>query len=191
MLDLLEGGFIADLVLYLSYFYTSKELPFRLIWFWVISTMTNILGAFLPYGILHLQGVHGWAGWWYMFLIEAMLTGIVGIISFWHMPASPYQTKGRFRGPNGWFTERQETIQANIILRDDPSKGDMHNCEAVGPKGLLKALKIMTSGHFNRTRMTGMQQGRLRQCRTAKTWTVLETTSTTHPHQYNLSLVPL
>jgi hypothetical protein len=141
MLGLLEGGFIADLVLYLSYCYTSKELPIRLIWFWVMSTVTNILGAFLPYGILHLRGVHGWAGWRYMFLIEVMLTGVVGIISFWYMPASPYQTKERFRGPNSWFTERQETIQANKILRDDPSKGDMHNRDAASPKGLWKALK--------------------------------------------------
>lgn len=33
LLGLLMGGFIPDIVLWLTYFYTSKELPTRLAWF--------------------------------------------------------------------------------------------------------------------------------------------------------------
>jgi MFS family permease len=50
LLGLIEGGFIPDTILYLSYFYTSKELPIRLSYFWVAYQSTNIVSAFLAYG---------------------------------------------------------------------------------------------------------------------------------------------
>jgi hypothetical protein len=110
--------------LYLSYFYTSSELPKRLSWFWVSSQLTNITSAFLAYGILHLRGFHGLAGWRWLFALEGTLTGIIGIISWFYLPPSPTQTPG-------WFTVHEEKVMVNRILRDDPSKGDMHNRQAL------------------------------------------------------------
>lgn len=56
------------------------------------------------------------------------------------MAPSATQTKAPWR-PKGWFTEREEKILVNRILRDDPSKGDMHNRQAVNWKLMWKALK--------------------------------------------------
>jgi len=78
------------------------------------------------------------AGWRWLFLIEGIITFILGFIGFFMMPPSPTQTKAWFR-PNGWFTEREEYIAVNRILRDDPTKGDMHNREALTIKRLWKA----------------------------------------------------
>lgn len=63
LLGLIEGGFIPDNILYLSYWYTGKELPARLSWFWVSYQSTNIVSAFLAFGILRLRGHNGLAGW--------------------------------------------------------------------------------------------------------------------------------
>lgn len=48
---------LEDMVLFLSYFYTGKELPVRLSLFWVSLTLTNISGALLGYGILRMRYV--------------------------------------------------------------------------------------------------------------------------------------
>ena len=139
LLGILEGGFIPDNILYLSYFYTSVELPIRLSFFWVAYEFTFIVSALLAYGILHLGGHNGLAGWRWLFALEGMLTGCIGLFAFFYLPPSPYQTKSWFRGKNGWFTEREESIMANRILRDDPSKGDMHNRQALNPKMLFNS----------------------------------------------------
>ena len=75
LLGILEGGFIPDLVLWLSYFYKSGELPLRLSFFWIGSDVTQIIAAFLAYGLLQLDGVKGLAGWRWLFLIVRQLKG--------------------------------------------------------------------------------------------------------------------
>ncbi|KAK9369843.1 major facilitator superfamily domain-containing protein [Lipomyces kononenkoae] len=136
LLGALEGGFIADVCLYLSYFYTSVELPVRLAYFWAALTVSDICAAFMGFGILHMKG----QAWRYLFLIEGGLTLAVGLLSALIMPSSPTGTASWFRGKNGWFTEREEKILVNRVLRDDPSKGDMHNRQALNFRMLWDSL---------------------------------------------------
>ena len=82
LLGIIEGGFIPDVILYLSYFYKSKELPIRLSFFWGAYGCTYIISAFLAYGILHLGGVDGLAGWQWLFALEGSLTALIGIVSW-------------------------------------------------------------------------------------------------------------
>lgn len=137
LLGLIEGGFIPDAILYLSYYYKSSELPQRLSFFWVAYQGTQIVAAFLAYGILRMRGINGLPGWAWLFALEGTLTGLIGIFAWFYLPSSPYTTPSWFRGKKGWFDEREEKIIANRIIRDDPSKGDMHNREALS-FGMLK-----------------------------------------------------
>jgi hypothetical protein len=145
LLGLIEGGFIPDVILYLSYFYKNKELPVRLSFFWGAYIITGILGAFFAFGLLHLRGTNGIAGWRWLFAVEGLITGVIGILSWFYLPPSPTQTKrqgikGALRPKEGWFTEKEEKILVNRILRDDPGKSDMHNRQAITPSLLWDAI---------------------------------------------------
>ncbi|KJR87768.1 uncharacterized protein SPSK_07125 [Sporothrix schenckii 1099-18] len=153
LLAILQGGFIPDshdtvltatqqqqMNLFMSYFYTSAELPVRLSIWWTAETSAIVLGSFMAFGILHIDGVRGVEGWRWLFLIEGLITLAVGVSAFYFMPPSPTQTRGFPRGKKGWFTEREEYIIINRAIRDDPSKGTMHNRQAITPRLLLKAL---------------------------------------------------
>ncbi|KAF1948403.1 MFS general substrate transporter [Byssothecium circinans] len=141
LLGLIEGGFIPDNILYLSYWYTGWELPARLSWFWVSYQSTQIISAFFAYGILRLRGHNGMEGWRWLFALEGMLTGLIGVVSWFYLPPSPTQTASKFRGKDGWFNEHEEKIMVNRILRDDPSKGDMHNRQALSPMMFWECIK--------------------------------------------------
>ncbi|KAN0062857.1 hypothetical protein ACQY0O_004678 [Thecaphora frezii] len=131
LMGLLEGGFIADTILYLSYYYTSAELTIRLSFFWVAYKTTDIIGSLLAAGLLQLRGHKGLEGWRWLFLIEGAITFLIGIWTMYYLPASPTQTINRFRS-RPWFNEREETIIVNKVLRDDPTKSSMHNRQGLG-----------------------------------------------------------
>lgn len=75
LLGLLQGGFIPTVVLYLSYFYTARELGVRMGFFWAAMVVADIAAAFSAFGLLHLRGVGGYSGWRWLFLIEVCASG--------------------------------------------------------------------------------------------------------------------
>ncbi|CAH2351294.1 uncharacterized transporter [[Candida] railenensis] len=139
LLGALQGGFIPDVCLWMSYFYTSKELPMRMSLFYIANPLTSVLSSLLAFGLLKIHTTNLKEGWRWLFLIEGLFTLVVGLFSYFKMPASAVQTKAWYR-KKGWYTEREEKIIVNKVLRDDPAKGDMHNREPVGPKELLISL---------------------------------------------------
>ncbi|PNP47043.1 hypothetical protein THARTR1_10548 [Trichoderma harzianum] len=75
------------------------------------------------------------------FIPDGLLTLVVGLLASVLMPAGPCQTASWFRGKKGWFSEREEKIIVNRVIREDPSKSSMHNREPVTPKLLWQSLK--------------------------------------------------
>jgi hypothetical protein len=139
-IGLCMGGFIPDSILYVSYFYTKTEMPFRLALFWFTDYMSGVVASFIAYGVLHMNEIAGKEGWRWLFMIEAIISFSVGCLSFVFLRPGPTQTKSRLF-PDGYFTEREEKIMVNRVLRDDPSKSDMHNRQAITPMMLWESLK--------------------------------------------------
>jgi MFS family permease len=140
LIGALEGGFIPDLILWMSYFYKGSELSLRLSWFWISRYVTMVVTSVMAFGLLRMRGIHGLEGWRWLFLIEGLITFAIGIASFFLMPASATQTKTWFR-PKGWFTEREVGIVVNRVLRDDPGKGDMNNRAGLSIRDLWDACR--------------------------------------------------
>ncbi|CAH2350414.1 uncharacterized transporter [[Candida] railenensis] len=139
LIGALQGGFIPDVCLWMSYFYTAKEFPLRMSLFYIANPLTQVWSSLLAFALLKIGTDSLKEGWRWLFIVEGVFTLLIGLVSFFKMPASVVQTRAWYR-KKGWYTEREEKILVNKILRDDPSKGDMHNREPVSPKELIKSL---------------------------------------------------
>lgn len=138
LLGVTQGGFIADSVQYLSYYYTRDQMAIRLTLFWAVVSLSSVISNLLSIGLLKIN-LNGKEGWRWLFLYEGLISLVFGFAALFIMVPGPTQTKSKlFR--NGFFTEREEKIIANRLIRDDPSKSDMNNREAVSIKQFLKAL---------------------------------------------------
>ncbi|OJJ59265.1 hypothetical protein ASPSYDRAFT_178609 [Aspergillus sydowii CBS 593.65] len=136
-----QGGFIPDTILYLSYFYTGPSLPVRLAWYWISAQLVQIVTGFAAVGLLSMRGVLGYAGWRWMFLIDANLCIVlVGVASFFLMPQCPAKTKSWWN-PKGYFNEKEEKIIVNGVIRDDPQKGGMYNRQGLSVRQIWECTK--------------------------------------------------
>ncbi|KKK20444.1 MFS transporter [Aspergillus rambellii] len=117
-----EGGFIPGTILFATYFYKTRELSVRLAFLWSTLNVARIVSSLLAAGILEMRGVRGKPGWFWLFLIDGLITFVIGLIGFLYLPSSPTNTKSIIY-PRAWYSEREEVIMVNRLLRDDPSKG--------------------------------------------------------------------
>ncbi|KAI8071325.1 major facilitator superfamily domain-containing protein [Gongronella butleri] len=120
---LTEGGFIPSCLVYLSGFYTNRELGPRLAWFWAAQSFSGAVSGLISAGIFRLAGVGGLYGWEWLFLIDGVFTHVVAFIAAFYLVESPGNTKTPL-WRRGWFTERERKIAVTRLVRDDLTKKD-------------------------------------------------------------------
>lgn len=138
LVGLLQSGFIADAVAYINLFYTRKELSTRLAFFWLTNCYASIISSLLSIGFLKVN-LHGMPSWKWLFLFDGIISFFVGVFAFIFMVPGPSQTQ-KFFNTLGYYTKKEEKIIVNRLLRDDPTKSDMGNREAISFKQFVRTI---------------------------------------------------
>ncbi|THW49406.1 pantothenate transporter liz1 [Aureobasidium pullulans] len=86
-----EAGLFPGVNYYLSCWYKRKELGIRAAIFFSAAALAGSFGGLLAAGIAQMRGVGGKAGWAWIFILEGLVTVIVGIVSYWMVHDFPDQ----------------------------------------------------------------------------------------------------
>lgn len=70
LLGMVEGGLFPGLTVYLTLFYTKKEIALRIGYLFVSSAFAGACGGLLAYAIGFMDGIAGLSGWRWIFIIE-------------------------------------------------------------------------------------------------------------------------
>ncbi|KAF4549756.1 MFS-type transporter-like protein 57 [Elsinoe fawcettii] len=89
ILGLLEGGLFPGLAVYLTLFYTKKELALRIGYLFVSAAVAGACGGLLAYGIGFMDGISGQRGWRWIMILEGIPTVILGIACWWLLADDP------------------------------------------------------------------------------------------------------
>ncbi|KAG2011273.1 high-affinity nicotinic acid transporter [Coprinopsis cinerea AmutBmut pab1-1] len=133
VLGLLEGPMFPGIVLYLSGFYTRKELSLRIAYFASSASVGGAFSGLLAAGITRMHGKSGLPGWRWIFIIEGLITLVVGLIGFFLVPANP--EKSRVLSP------AEKKAVAKLLEMDRPPIGAD---EKFNPKEIVRSI---TSPH--------------------------------------------
>ncbi|KJR89056.1 transporter [Sporothrix schenckii 1099-18] len=124
LLGLCEAGFIPAGLYTITRWYKRDETSKRFSVFFLGNMLAGACTGLVAYGILHMRGVRGLAGWQWLFLIEGMITVAIGILFITFFPKSPSNPVS-ILGIR-YFNEREVHILSRRVLLDDPSKIHTH-----------------------------------------------------------------
>ncbi|KAJ8294910.1 putative transporter [Rhodotorula toruloides] len=92
-LGLTESVLFPGICFYLVSWYKRNESNLRIAIFFSSATLSGAFGGLLAYGLSKMAGVGGKGGWAWIFIIEGLLTFIVGCISPWMIEDFPEEAK--------------------------------------------------------------------------------------------------
>ncbi|QYD67710.1 MFS transporter [Paraburkholderia edwinii] len=121
LLGLAEAGFFPGIILYLTYWYPAHRRGRMTTWFMTAIALSGVVGGPISGFILKAcDGLNGWHGWQWLFLLEGLPSIVVGIVVF-------IVLDDRI-GKAQWLTaEERQLLERNIAAEDatkeDPSIG--------------------------------------------------------------------
>lgn len=84
-----EGGLFPGLNLYLTMIYRREEQAKRVSYLFVCTAIAGAFGGLLAYGILHMDGIGGYAGWRWVYIIEGIFSVVIAIVVWFGLPNDP------------------------------------------------------------------------------------------------------
>ncbi|KAF4549816.1 MFS-type transporter-like protein 58 [Elsinoe fawcettii] len=91
LLGLFEAGFFPGCVYLIAQYYKRFELQRRFTFFFSASIISGSFSGLLAYAIANMDGVGGYGGWRWIFILEGLFTILVGIASKWFVADWPEQ----------------------------------------------------------------------------------------------------
>ncbi|KAL5464672.1 hypothetical protein PMIN07_004399 [Paraphaeosphaeria minitans] len=73
-LGFFEGCLFPSMTLFLCNWYTREELGIRVAYLFIASALSGAFGGLIALGVLYMDGVNGWAGWRWLYIIEGSVT---------------------------------------------------------------------------------------------------------------------
>lgn len=143
LLGITESGFIPGGLWTLSTWYTRDETAKRVMVFYFGNQLGQASAKLLAFGILHMRGVGGQPGWFWLFTLMGAFTILGGFIFGFFLPDSfrnPYST---FLPSFSRFTDREIHILQTRVLLDDPRKGEKK--KAIGLDAFKRAVRCVKS----------------------------------------------
>ena len=92
-LGVAEAGLFPGVNYYLSCWYKRSEFGVRAAIFFSAAAVAGSFGGLLAAAIAQMHGVGGRPGWAWIFILEGIVTVIIGIISFWVVQDFPDEAK--------------------------------------------------------------------------------------------------
>ncbi|PGH09856.1 hypothetical protein AJ79_05582 [Helicocarpus griseus UAMH5409] len=81
-----EAGLFPSLNLYLTMVYRREEQAKRVSYLFVSTAIAGAFGGILAYGILFMDGIGGYAGWRWVFIIEGLFSVVCAIVVWFGLP---------------------------------------------------------------------------------------------------------
>lgn len=146
LLGMTEAGFVPGVLLYLTYWFPAARRGRIMSLFLLGIPLALILGSPSAGGLLTLDGLAGLRGWQWLFLIEGLLSVLVGICAFFYLPDRPDQVAWLSTSEKAWLAERLQREERARLAEERLTIGQtFHN-----PRVLLISLAYfcMTMGQF-------------------------------------------
>ncbi|KAH6983584.1 major facilitator superfamily domain-containing protein [Ilyonectria sp. MPI-CAGE-AT-0026] len=136
LLGLTAGGYIPAGLYCINLWYKQSETSLRFSLFFMGNSFSQAASGLISFGVLHMRGVAGLAGWQWLFIFDGIFTILVGIAFAAIFPGAP--SEGVSLLCIKYFTERERTILHQRILLDDPTK--LKRRKNVSPREMLDAV---------------------------------------------------
>lgn len=103
LLGVAEAGFIPAILLYLTYWFPNKRRSKVTALFLTGIPMSGVIGGPLSGWIMtHFAGMHGMAGWQWLFLLEGLPTVAIGVAAFYFLDDKVSDAK--------WLTSAEKAV---------------------------------------------------------------------------------